>query len=114
MLRQMRRWSIEQSAQGPVYLGYRLGHIKDRRGFVLRAAFGLWLVVLGVLALAGRARLGLRLGLLVAIWLPGLALLTGAIDPSPNVEMAVLAVGPLALAALTDRLAPWPRGPALA
>jgi hypothetical protein len=95
-------------------LADRLAHIKDRRGLVLRAAFGLWLVVLAVLALAGRARLGLRLGLLVAIWLPGLALLTGAIDPSRNVEMAVLTVGPLALAAVTDRVAPWPRGPALA
>ena len=28
MLRQMRRWAIDQSDQGPVYLGYRLGHIK--------------------------------------------------------------------------------------
>jgi aminopeptidase N len=34
MLRQMRRWAMEQSAQGPVYLGYRLGHIKaDSRVF---------------------------------------------------------------------------------
>ena len=80
----------------------------------LRATFGLWVVVLGLLALIGRARLGLRLGLLVAIWLPGLALLTGAIDPSRGVEMAILAVGSVALAAATDRLVPWPRGPALA
>ena len=28
VLRQFRRWSIEASDQGPVYLGYRLGHIK--------------------------------------------------------------------------------------
>jgi hypothetical protein len=28
VLRQFRRWSIEDSDQGPVYLGYRLGHIK--------------------------------------------------------------------------------------
>jgi aminopeptidase N len=34
MLRQMRRWAIEQSDQGPIYLGYRLGHIKgDSRVF---------------------------------------------------------------------------------
>ncbi len=34
VLKQMRRWAIEQSAQGPVYLGYRLGHIKgDSRVF---------------------------------------------------------------------------------
>ena len=34
VMRQMRRWAIEQSPQGPVYLGYRLGHIKaDGRVF---------------------------------------------------------------------------------
>lgn len=34
VLRQMRRWAIEQSPQGPVYLGYRLGHIRgDSRVF---------------------------------------------------------------------------------
>jgi hypothetical protein len=36
MLRQMRRWAAEQSAQGPVYLGYRLGHIKGE-GRIFRA-----------------------------------------------------------------------------
>ncbi|MCA1648712.1 MAG: hypothetical protein LC753_00080 [Acidobacteria bacterium] len=34
VMRQMRRWAIEASDQGPVYLGYRLGHIKgDSRVF---------------------------------------------------------------------------------
>jgi peptidase M1-like protein len=34
VLRQMRRWAIESSPQGPVYLGYRLGHVKgDSRVF---------------------------------------------------------------------------------
>jgi hypothetical protein len=34
LLRQMRRWSIDASPQGPVYLGYRIGHIKgDSRMF---------------------------------------------------------------------------------
>lgn len=28
VLKQMRRWAMDQSEQGPVYLGYRLGHIK--------------------------------------------------------------------------------------
>ena len=28
ILRQFRRWAIDQSPQGPVYLGYRLGHLK--------------------------------------------------------------------------------------
>jgi hypothetical protein len=29
MLRQFRRWALQQSDQGPVHLGYRLGHIKS-------------------------------------------------------------------------------------
>ncbi len=34
MLERFRRWSLSQSSQGPVYLGYRLGHIKgDLRVF---------------------------------------------------------------------------------
>lgn len=34
VLRRMRRWAINESDQGPVYLGYRVGHIKnDGRAF---------------------------------------------------------------------------------
>jgi len=34
VLRQMRKWAIEESAEGPVYLGYRVGHIRnDGRAF---------------------------------------------------------------------------------
>jgi len=34
VMRQIRRWAIEEDDQGPVYLGYRLGHIKgDSRVF---------------------------------------------------------------------------------
>jgi len=34
MLKQFRRWSLAESDQGPVYLGYRLGHVKgDTRIF---------------------------------------------------------------------------------
>jgi aminopeptidase N len=29
MLRQFRRWALAESDEGPVHLGYRLGHIKD-------------------------------------------------------------------------------------
>jgi aminopeptidase N len=28
MIRQFRRWALDESDQGPIYLGYRLGHIK--------------------------------------------------------------------------------------
>jgi hypothetical protein len=34
LMRQMQRWALQHSSQGPVYLGYRLGHIKrDSRVF---------------------------------------------------------------------------------
>jgi hypothetical protein len=36
IIRQMRRWAIDMSPQGPVYLGYRLGHLKGQ-GRVFRA-----------------------------------------------------------------------------
>ncbi len=36
MLRQLRKWAIDRSDQGPVYLGYRLGHIQND-GRVFRA-----------------------------------------------------------------------------
>src|SRR6185369_8542557 len=36
VMRQLRRWGMEQSEQGPVYLGYRLGHIRNE-GRVFRA-----------------------------------------------------------------------------
>jgi hypothetical protein len=36
VMRQMRRWAIQRSDEGPVYLGYRLGHIKGD-GRIFRA-----------------------------------------------------------------------------
>ena len=36
VMRQMRKWALDRSDQGPVYLGYRLGHIRNE-GRVYRA-----------------------------------------------------------------------------
>jgi peptidase M1-like protein len=36
VMRQLRRWGMDQSDQGPIYLGYRLGHIRNE-GRVFRA-----------------------------------------------------------------------------
>ncbi len=36
IMRQMRKWGIDESAQGPLFLGYRLGHVRDE-GRVFRA-----------------------------------------------------------------------------
>jgi len=78
---------------------------------------GAWLVALGALAGArGRAgaRAGVRHGLLASLWLPGLALAGAALAPtSAVVEASILALGSLTLAVATDRLLPWPAGPAL-
>jgi hypothetical protein len=94
-------------------LADRLSHIKGRRNPALRATLGAWLLALVALALAGRAQLGLRLGLLTGMWLPGVALVTGALDPARGTETAILAIAPVTLAAITDRLAGWPRAPAV-
>ena len=91
----------------------RLAHVKSRRGLALQASLALWLLTLAVLMLLGRARQGLRLGLLAAMWLPGVALVTGALDPSRTVEAAALAVGSILLAFLTDVFVRWPRAPAV-
>jgi hypothetical protein len=91
----------------------RLAHVQSRRGPALQLSFGLWLLALGILALLGRLRQGLRLGLLAGMWLPGVALVTGALDPSRTAEAVTLAVGSLALALVTDRLVSWPRAPAV-
>ena len=91
----------------------RLAHVKSRRGLALQASLALWLLALVVLMLLGRARQGLRLGLLAGMWLPGVALITGALDPSRTVEAVALAGGSLALAFLTDAFVRWPRAPAV-
>lgn len=94
-------------------LNDRLAHIKGRRGPALRLTLGVWLALLAGLALVGRAWQGLRLGLLGAMWLPGVALVTGAIDPSRTLEAILLPAGSLGLALGTDRLVAWPFAPAV-
>jgi hypothetical protein len=44
---------------------------------------------------------------------PGVALVTAAIAPSRTAELLALSIGSIALAAVTDRLLPWPLAPAL-
>lgn len=104
------------SPDGVRSLGRRFDVIVGRRMPVLRAALAALLLLLVALA-ALRRRAGLhawlRLALLAALWLPGLALVTGALRPSRGAEVAVLVLGSLLLAAATDRALPWPRGPAL-
>jgi hypothetical protein len=84
-----------------------------------------WLVVAGALLLGAvrlpigggdRRRRGawsLRVGALSLLWAPLAALVPAALEPSRAGEFALIVAVCFALGALTDRLAPWPRAPAI-
>ena len=92
----------------------RLAHVKSRRGPGARGqprACGCSCCS-SCRSSAARAR-ACASGSLTAMWLPGVALVTGAIDPSRTAEAAILAAGSLLLAFVTDALVRWPRAPAV-
>ena len=94
----------------------RLNVVTSRRGPVLRYSLLAWLALLAALRLAAGAagtRAAVRIGFLGVAWLPGVALVTAAIEPSQTVELLVLVLGALALAAVTELALPWPVAPAL-
>jgi hypothetical protein len=94
----------------------RLAVVTARRGDALFWILGAWLALSALLGLArGRegTRAALRVGFLAVLWLPAVALLLAALDPTRIVEVAGLALGALALGASTDRLVRWPAAPAL-
>src|SRR4051812_46371014 len=94
----------------------RLDVVLGRRGPALRT-FGVALVLMGIALWAARRREGLRvaarLAFLAVLWVPGVALVTAALAPSRIAEVLALSLGSIALAAVTDRLLPWPLAPAL-
>lgn len=97
-------------------LAARFDVVVGRRVPLLRVCLVTLLGLLALLAVAARRRgvhLWLRLVLLAGLWLPGLALLTAAMRPGKAAEIAVIVAGSLILAAATDRILPWPRGPAI-
>jgi hypothetical protein len=97
-------------------LAGRLAVVTGRRGETLRWLAGAWLALLAGLQLAAGergVRAAVRIGTLAMLWVPGLALLTAAIEPSREVEAAIVGLGAIALGAITDRLARWPLGPAI-
>ena len=49
VMRQMRKWAIDESDQGPVYLGYRLGHIRTTAGRSARIVYNKGAAVLHML-----------------------------------------------------------------
>ncbi len=64
-------------------------------------------------AQARRVRTGwaMRTGALAMMWSPVAVLVPAALEPSRNVEFALIVAICLALGALTDRLISWPRAP---
>jgi hypothetical protein len=90
----------------------RYRHVAPRRIRTLEVMLAAWAIALAACALAGRARTGLRVGALAFLWVPSVVLVVGVVDPSSTLGEAVLVTVPaFVLAALTDRLVPWPRAP---
>jgi hypothetical protein len=91
----------------------RLRVVAPRRNPTLLSLAGAMLLV----ALAGlalrRRRPAWRLIGLGLLYVPSVALVVAALAPSEEVELLLTALGPLPLAAITDRLVPWPRAPAI-
>ena len=97
-------------------MAQRLAVVTGRRPDALLWLVGAWLVLLVVLRWRGGdrgLRAALRTGLLAALWVPGVALLTAALEPSRIVEASVIGAGSVTLGALTDRLVRWPLAPAV-
>jgi hypothetical protein len=89
-----------------------------RQSASLRAVAALAAVVL--LALGAWKGIGLtlgpalRIGALGLMWWPTMVLVAAAFEPQwLLLESAMIAIPSIGLAVLTDRLLPWPRGPAL-
>jgi hypothetical protein len=71
------------------------------------------LLVAGIVRDRAGVRFALRIGGLALMWLPTMVLLSGALLPSQQAELFLLAGSSFLLAFATDRLLAWPRGPAL-
>ncbi len=97
-------------------LNSRLSVIIPRRMPALTTFLYAWLFVLllaGILRDRVGVRFAMRVGGLGMVWLPTMLLVAGALQPSRQAELFLIAIGSFALAAATDRLVPWPRGPAI-
>ncbi len=94
----------------------RLRVVLPRRLPALWTLIGSWLVVLlAAMLIADRngQRWALRVGALAVLWVPAVVLVTAALEPSRTAELLLVAGLALVLAALTDALVRWPRGPAV-
>jgi hypothetical protein len=97
----------------------RLEVVYSRRLAAMSRLAIAWALLLAACALPlGRARRArtawaLRVGALSFLWAPVAVLAPAAIEPGRSVELILIVAVCFALGILTDRLAPWPRAPAL-
>lgn len=92
----------------------RLRVVGGRRTATLGALLLTWLALVLTLGIARDrrgARAGLRIGGLAFFWVLLLLLFTGWLAPTRGTEIAIVVAGSFVLAAITDRLVRWPRGP---
>jgi hypothetical protein len=92
----------------------RLRVVNGRRTPAIFALLFTWAALtlaLGLVADRRGIRAGLRIGGLAMLWVPAMLLVTGWLAPTRLAEIAIVTGGSFALAALTDRLVRWPRGP---
>jgi hypothetical protein len=97
----------------------RLGVISSRRLPAVAWLIAAWALLLATASLPigtsvarkARGAWALRTGALAILWLPAAELVPAAIEPTRTAEFALLAGLCFALAALTNRLLPWPRAP---
>lgn len=97
----------------------RLGVISSRRLPAVAWLIAAWVLLLAAacvpvgasVARKARGAWALRTGALAILWLPAAELVPAAIEPTRTAEFALLVGLCFALAALTDRLLPWPRAP---
>jgi hypothetical protein len=92
----------------------RLRVVSGRRTPTIAALLFAWLALTLALGLAADrrgVRAALRIGGLAMLWVLPVLLLTGWLAPGRMVEIAIVVAGAFGLAALTDRLVRWPRGP---
>lgn len=92
----------------------RLRVVLPRRLPALWTLVGSWIVLLLAASLAADrrgVRWAFRIGALAVLWVPAVVLLTAALEPSRTAELLLVAGLALTLAAVTDLLVAWPRGP---
>jgi len=101
-----------RSAKDLTTLSDRLRVIAPRRFPALETMLATWLAVLLACAVftdRRGVRAAQRIGALAFCWLLPVLLVTAALAPGRDAELAIVALGTLALAILTDRLVAWPR-----